>query len=79
LIEAVRAAGWTLGSVDRLTADEDSSRLWVDLEAVDIGVMVDASGERDRDQGSEKSDDQQDAEGNDAAALGLGRHDSTLP
>ena len=34
VVEAMRAAGWTLASVERITVDDEPSRLWVDLTAV---------------------------------------------
>ena len=48
VVEAVRDAGWTIASIERITPDPDSEVLWVDLEAVEL-----TSGEGDRDQRSE--------------------------
>ncbi len=53
VIEALRTAGWTVASVDRITVDEHPSRLWVDLTAVDLSTIGTESGEGDRDERSE--------------------------
>ena len=53
VVEALRAAGWTVASLERITVDDEPSRLWVDLTAVDLSTITADSGEGDRDQRSE--------------------------
>lgn len=53
VVEALRSAGWTVASVERITVDDEPSRLWVDVTAVDLSTITADSGEGDRDQRSE--------------------------
>lgn len=53
VVDALRTAGWTVASVERITVDDEPSRLWVDLTAVDLSTITADSGEGDRDQRSE--------------------------